>query len=58
MQTVSGRKIQFSVSIPYDLYEKICAECWDERRSKAFVVTKALKVYYSQKPAKFVEQEE
>lgn len=58
MQTVSGRKIQFSVSIPYELYEKVCADCWDERRSKAYVVTKALTLYYNQKPAKFVEEKE
>lgn len=59
MNTMKGRKIQFSVSIPYEIYEKVCADVYDSRRSKAAIVTEALKNYYEILPIeyqKYVEE--
>ena len=50
MQSMKGRKIQFSVSIPYELYEQVCKDVYDNRRSKATIVTEALKKYYDSMP--------
>lgn len=44
------RKIQFSVTTKFSMYEKIEKESWDKRTSKAEVVNKALELYFSKKP--------
>lgn len=55
MHTMKGRKIQFSVSIPYELFEKVCQDVHESRRSKAAIVTDALRLYYEKLPQSYVK---